>query len=261
MNILAVGDIVGSPGRFAVRHAVKGLKEKYKIDTMIFNAENAAHGNGITQKIVNELFEQGAAVLTMGNHTWAKKEIIDVYHKEKRIIRPANYPNGTPGNGSYVYNVGNIRIGVINLMGRVFMEPLESPFLVADREIESLKDNTDIILVDFHAEITSEKMALGWYLDGRVSAVWGTHTHIQTADSRVLTKGTGYITDLGMTGCVDSILGVKKEIIIEKFIKQLPIRFELEEHGQFQLNGAVFDIDETTGKCRNVTRISVSVYE
>ena len=261
MNILAIGDIVGRPGRFVVADNLNRLKQEYNISAVIANGENSAHGSGITQKVADELFNLGINVLTMGNHTWAKKEIVDILAKENRIVRPANYPAGTPGKGSTIFSVNGVRIGVINLMGRVNMEPLESPFIVGDNEIDKLRKETDLIMVDFHAETTSEKIALGWYFDGRATAVWGTHTHVQTADNRVLDKGTGYMTDLGMTGCVDSVLGVKKEIIIDKFVKQLPNKFEFAEKGQIQLNGAVFDIDENNGKCRKVNRISLSIYE
>lgn len=249
-----VGDIVGNAGRRGISDNIKSLKDEYKINFVIANGENAAGGNGITQKIANELFSYGINVLTMGNHVWDKKEILDFIDKEDRIIRPANYPPNTPGKGYNIFNVNGYKIGVISLSGRVFLSDLDCPFRVSKQIIDEIRKVTNIIIVDFHAEVTSEKLALGWYLDGQVSALCGTHTHVQTADERLLSNGTAYITDLGMTGPRDSVLGVETEIIINKFLTQLPSRFEVAK-GLYQFNGVVIDIDEETGLAKDIQRV------
>ena len=254
MRILFIGDIVGKPGREAVKRFLKPLQEEYKIDVTIANAENAAAGKGLTKEVAEELFKYGIQFLTMGNHVWDQREIMNFIDHEPRLIRPANYPVGAPGQGyGFIRTMGK-KIGVLNLSGRIFLPPLEDPFSGAIRWINQIKQETPIILLDFHAEATSEKVALGWFLDGKVSAVVGTHTHIQTADARVLPQGTAYITDVGMTGPRDSVLGVKKEIIINRFLTQLPAKFELAS-GPIQINAVILDIDEESGKARQIEAI------
>lgn len=255
MRILIIGDIVGRPGRIAVKETLPDLLNEMKIDFIVANAENAAGGNGITRETALELLNCGVNVLTMGNHVWDKKEIYTFIEKEHRIVRPANYPPGTPGVGVRVFLTGdNIKVGVINLSGRIFLSNLDCPFRAADRLIEEIRRETPVIIIDFHAEATSEKIALGTYLDGRVSAVVGTHTHVQTADETILPEGTGYITDLGMTGPRNGVIGVKKELVLEKFLTQMPVRFEVAE-GPYQFNAVVVDVDELTGACRDIRRI------
>lgn len=254
MNILFIGDIVGNPGRDAIKVFLKLLKEEYAIDLTIANAENAAGGKGLTKEIAEELFAVGIEFITMGNHVWDQRSIMKYIEEESRLIRPANYPIGAPGKGYGYIRVKGHKVGVLNLSGRVYLPPLEDPFSGAIRWTNEMRRETPILIVDFHAEATSEKVALGWFLDGKVSAVLGTHTHIQTADARVLHQGTAYITDVGMTGPRDSVLGVKKEVIINRFLTQLPAKFELAS-GPIQLNGVVLDIDEQTGKARRIIPI------
>ena len=255
MKILFIGDIVGKPGREAVKTLLPKIKKARKIDFICANGENAAGGSGLTPELADELFGYGVNVLTSGDHIWKRKEIIETLDQDNRILRPLNYPDGAPGFGSTVIEAaGGVKIGVICLVGRTFMEPVDCPFKKAKDEIEKLKKETGIILVDIHAEATSEKIALGWYLDGLVSAVVGTHTHVQTADERILPKGTAYITDLGMTGPHDSVIGRKIEQILTRFITQRPTRFEMAEEN-VQLQGAAIDIDEKTGKARSVERV------
>lgn len=256
MRVLFIGDIVGKPGREAIKRFLKPLQTDYKIDVTIANGENAAAGKGLTKDIAEELYNQGIQFLTMGNHVWDHRDIMNFIDSESRLIRPANYPVGAPGQGYGFIRTKGKKIGVLNLSGRVFLPPLEDPFSGAIRWINQIKQETPIIIVDFHAEATSEKVALGWFLDGKVSAVLGTHTHIQTADARLLQQGTAYITDVGMTGPKDSVLGVKKEIIINRFLTQLPAKFEL-ANGPVQLNAVVLDIDEETGKTRQIERIQL----
>ncbi|HZV80663.1 MAG TPA: TIGR00282 family metallophosphoesterase [Geobacteraceae bacterium] len=257
VNILFIGDIVGKPGRQAVSRELHRLVDRHCIDLVIANGENASGGFGITVDTARELFSMGVQFITTGNHVWDKKDAFDYLNREERIVRPANYPEGTPGKGSrIVLTPGEIGVAVINLEGRIFMNNLECPFKVADREIEKLSPNNRIIFVDFHAEATSEKTALGWYLDGRVSAVVGTHTHVQTADERILTNGTAYITDAGMTGAFDSVIGVRKDEPIQKFLTQLPAKFEVAKK-DIRLNGVVIQIDEATGKALFIERVNV----
>ncbi|MBR5235877.1 MAG: TIGR00282 family metallophosphoesterase [Clostridia bacterium] len=252
MNILAIGDIVGDAGTEMFLSNIDELKRQYAVDFCIVNGENACTGNGISRKKAEQLLEGGADVLTMGNHTFRQKEAAGLLAHNERIIRPLNYPAGTPGRGAYVYNAGGVRIGVVNLLGRIYMDYLDCPFQAVDKALESLK--ADLIFVDFHAEATSEKISMGWYLDGRVTAMFGTHTHVQTADAWVLPKGTGYITDLGMTGPIYSCLGVKKEITLERFKTCIPQRFEFAD-GKSRLCGALFCVDEATGKTLEVKSI------
>ncbi|AFQ44648.1 TIGR00282 family metallophosphoesterase [Desulfosporosinus meridiei] len=257
MHILFIGDIVGKPGREAIKRFLKPLQEKHQIDVTIANGENAAAGKGLTKEIADELYANGIEFLTMGNHVWDQRDIMNFIDRESRLIRPANYPVGAPGQGHGFIRTKGKKIGVLNLSGRVFLPSLDDPFSGAIRWINQIKQETSIIIVDFHAEATSEKVAMGWFLDGKVSAVIGTHTHIQTADARLLDQGTAYITDVGMTGPRDSVLGVKKEIIINRFLTQLPAKFEL-ANGPIQLNAVVLDIDEETGKARRIEAIQVT---
>lgn len=254
MRILLIGDIVGRAGRKAVKETLTTIRQELKLDMIVANGENAAGGNGITCEIAKDLFGFGVDVITSGNHIWDKKEIIPYIDREPRLLRPANYPSGTPGKGVGVYDINGIKVGIINLSGRVYLPSLDCPFRAADELINSICQQTNIILVDFHAEATSEKVALSWYLDGRVSAVVGTHTHIQTADERVLPGGTAYITDLGMTGPLHSVIGVKVDLVLQKFITQMPVRFEVAE-GPYQFNAVVVEVDDQTGKAGSIDRI------
>lgn len=237
---------------------VPKLKEKYRPAVTIINGENAAGGNGITKKIYKRFLQVGAQAVTLGNHTWANKEIFDFIDEEKNIVRPANFPEGTPGKGIVYIKVNDQEIAIINLQGRTFLTPIDCPFKKADELVESARKRTPYIFVDFHAEATSEKQAMGWYLDGKVSGVVGTHTHVQTADERILPNGTGFITDVGMTGPYDSILGVEKETIINRFISALPARFEVDKKGRNQLNGIVLTLDPSTGKATDIKRILIN---
>lgn len=227
MNILCIGDIVGRPGRNYLKKNLKSVIDEYNIDFVVANGENSAGGLGITQKTYNELIGMGIDVVTLGNHTWSKREILDFINSADRMIRPANYPDNNPGKGYIIVEKDDKKIGVINLCGRVFMEDNECPFTKMDYILTEIKNQCDIIIVDFHGEATSEKQALGWYLDGKVTAVFGTHTHIQTSDERILPQGTCYITDIGMTGPRDSVLGMQSDIIIKKFLTNMPARFEV----------------------------------
>lgn len=259
MKVLFIGDIVGSPGRDAIKKLLPGLAKEYKLKFIIANAENAAGGSGITPAVAEDLFACGIDVLTSGDHIWKKREVWEIINQEARILRPLNFPVGAPGNGSGVFQAkGGPKIGVINVNGRVFMEALECPFRTASAAVKDLSKDTKVIIVDIHAEATSEKVALGWYLDGKVSAVLGTHTHIQTADERILPQGTAYLTDAGMTGPYDSVIGRKVEDVLERFLTAIPTRFEVAS-GNLQLHGAVVDIDEKTGKAESIVRIQKKV--
>jgi metallophosphoesterase (TIGR00282 family) len=257
VKLLFIGDIIGKPGRQAVSRELHRLVDRHMVDLVIANGENAAGGFGITEETANDLYKCGIHVLTSGNHIWDKRESIDFINREEKLLRPANYPDGTPGRGSGLFvTAGGAKVAIINLEGRVFMNNLDCPFRTADREIERLRVETAIIFVDFHAEATSEKTSLGWYLDGRVSAMIGTHTHIQTADERILPNGTAYLTDAGMTGGIDSVIGVKKEEAITKFLSQLPVKFEIAKNN-LRLNGAVITVDELSGKAVAIERINI----
>ena len=261
MNILFVGDIVGKPGRELVRRGLRALVEEHEVDLVIANAENSANGFGITKEIGDTLLEWGVDVMTSGNHIWDKKEAIEYIASEPRLLRPANYPAGVPGRGSYVAQTGDGRaVGVINVMGRVFMLSIDDPFAVVQREIEAIRHRTRVIIVDFHAEATSEKIAMGWHLDGKVTAVFGTHTHVQTADERILPGGTAYLTDAGMTGPHDGIIGMEREPSLGRFLNAMPSRFE-PATGNPRLNGVVVQADDRTGRASAVTRISYSESE
>ena len=254
MNILFVGDIFGRPGRNAASRFIPKLIDERSVDFCIANGENAAGGFGLTVNIAHKLFNYGVDVITSGNHIWDRKEAESVLADSDRILRPANYPPGVPGSGSTYVNKNGVTVGVINLLGRIFMQPIDDPFRSADAIINNISSITDIIIVDFHAEVTSEKMAMGWYLDGRVSAVLGTHTHVMTADERILPKGTAFISDVGMTGPHDSIIGVHIEQSLERIRKQVPVRFSPAEDG-LKFSAVLLDIDETTGKARSIERI------
>jgi len=254
LNVLFIGDVVGNPGRKIIKQVLSELKRDYSIDFCIANGENAAGGNGITYVVAQELYKFGVDAITMGNHVWSKKEVLSFIECDPKIVRPANYPEGIPGNGSTIISNNKGKIGIINLMGRVYMEPIECPFKVADKEVEFLKNSVKIIIIDMHAEATSEKTALAWYLDGKVSSVIGTHTHVQTADERILPCGTSFITDVGMTGPYEGIIGVKRSTIIEKFITHMPVRFEIAK-GLVQFNAVVLNIDDITGKTLKIERI------
>jgi 2',3'-cyclic-nucleotide 2'-phosphodiesterase len=257
MNILFIGDIFGRPGRDIVKTIVPKLREKYAIDFCIANAENAAAGKGLTPDLVKELLTAQIDVLTGGNHIWHKKELIPIMDSEPRIIRPLNLPQGAPGYGSGIFTIQEkYSIAVVQLVGRVFLTCVDCPFQVMRRELSRLKQQTNLIIIDMHAEATSEKIAMGWYLDGEVSAVIGTHTHVQTADEQILPRGTAYITDVGMTGPHDSVIGVKKEIILKMFLTQLPVTHEVATDN-IKLHAIVISLDENTGKATNIIRLSI----
>lgn len=263
MIVLFLGDIIGNPGRKCIEKGLSILVEEEKADVIIANGENAAGGIGITPEISDYLLNLGIDVITSGNHIYKKKEIFDYLEKEPRLLKPANYPPDTPGNGVYIFSnkkTNSLEVAVFNLCGRVFIDNFDCPFRAADKIISFISQKTPIIILDFHAEVTSEKMAMGWYLDGRVSAVIGTHTHVQTADERVLPKGTAYISDVGMCGPRNSVIGVKKEIIVERFINMLPQRFNVADSDNW-INGAVIDIDEKSGKANSIKRISKKIYD
>ncbi len=252
-GILFLGDIVGQQGRKALRKFLPRLVQKYAPTIVIANGENAAGGVGITEEIGRELFLQ-ADVLTSGNHIWDKKEAVPYLDREPRLIRPANYPVGNPGRGSYIYQEGNgVKIAVLNLQGRVFMEAIDCPFRKADVEVDALRRETPVIIVDFHAEATSEKQALGWHLDGRVSAVIGTHTHVPTADEKILPGGTAYITDAGMAGGYHSVIGIRKEQALQKFLTGRPQRFEPSKEG-LVLTSVFIKVDCGTGKALSIKK-------
>src|SRR5437879_8299303 len=256
MRLLFIGDIVGRPGRDLVRRGLSAIVDHHSIDLVIANAENAAAGFGITREIGDQLLEWGVDVMTSGNHIWDKKEALDYIGTEPRLLRPANYPAGVPGNGSYLARSRDGRsVGVISLMGRVFMLNIDDPFSVVLREIDRLRERARIIFVDFHAEATSEKLAMGWYLDGKVAAGVGTHTHVQTADERILPKGTAYLTDVGMTGPHDSIVGVEIDAALNRFLTGLPARFE-PATGNPRLHATIVEANDRTGLATAVERLS-----
>lgn len=255
MKVLMIGDIFGKPGRRTVKQLLPQLRQLHQVDFIIANGENAAGGTGITSDTADELLSSGIDVLTMGNHVWDKKEVFDFIDMDSRILRPANYPPGTPGLGFNVFRAhNNLEVGVVNLSGRVFLGNLDCPFRTVEKILIYLKKKTPIIFVDFHAEVTSEKMAMGWYLDGKVTAICGTHTHIQTADARVLPGGTAYVTDLGMTGPRNSVLGVDAGLVIQKFLTQMPVKFEV-AGGPTQFNGVVIELNPNTGKASSITSL------
>ncbi|NOT21193.1 MAG: TIGR00282 family metallophosphoesterase [Nitrospiraceae bacterium] len=257
MKVLFIGDIFGEPGRRALARAVPRLVGQRQIDIVIGNGENAAGGFGITPELAEELFDLGLAVITTGNHAWDKKEILDYFPREPRLLRPANYPVGAPGQGSVVVeSAGGEKLGILQLMGRAYMPTLDCPFQTAKKELAALKKRTAAVIVDMHAEATSEKMAMGHYLDGEVVAVVGTHTHVQTADDQILPKGTAYLTDIGMTGPLHSVIGVKKELAIEKFLTGMPRRFEVAS-GPSVFCAVLLELDARLGKALSIERIRI----
>jgi len=261
MRVLFIGDIFGRPGREIARRAVPALIERESLDFVIANVENSTAGFGVTGDIADTILEYGVDVMTTGNHVWDKKEVLDYIPRQAKLLRPANFPAGVPGRGSYL---GRTRtgepIGVINVMGRIFMQPLDDPFTSVLKEIEALRAKARVIIVDFHAEATSEKIAMGWHLDGRATAVFGTHTHVQTADERILPKGTAYLTDAGMTGPHDSIIGVTTEVALGRFLNSMPVRFE-SATGPGRLNAVIVTADQATGRATAIERLNLSSEE
>ena len=256
MRILAVGDIVGEAGVRKLKEQLPKLKKEKNIDFVVTNGENSAGGMGITEKNFKDIIEAGTNVITMGNHTWGKKEIFN-FIEDARILRPANYPKGIPGKGKETYQCGNKKIVVMNLMGRVDINILtENPFLMAKDMVEEAQKEADIIIVDFHAEATAEKIAMGRYLDGKATIVFGTHTHVQTADEQILPNGTGYITDIGMTGPKDSVIGMDTQVSIKRFETALPEKYKLAE-GECMLNAVIFEIDDETNKVKSIERENI----
>lgn len=256
MKLLFIGDIVGKPGRKAVRYFLPRLRETLGLDFIVANGENSAGGSGITPATASEIFEAGVDVITCGDHLWDQREVVSLLNNEPRFVRPENYPEGTPGQGFCVQQIGDLPpIGVLNLQGQTFMKPIENPFYAADAAVDELREQTPIILVDMHAETTSEKIAMGRFLDGRVSAVIGTHTHVQTADEHIFPDGTAFLCDAGCTGPQESILGREIEPIIQRFLTYQPQRFAVASK-RVTLNGAVIDIDELSGKATSIERVS-----
>jgi metallophosphoesterase (TIGR00282 family) len=254
VKVLFIGDVTGKPGRRIVAARLSGLRRERGIDVVIANGENAAGGMGLTPDVAAELFAAGVDVLTGGNHIWKNREAYDLLDSDPRVLRPANYPAGAPGRGAAVLRTGGgVEIGVLNLEGRVFMQALDDPFRLAREQADLLRQSVPAVIVDFHAEATSEKVAMGWYLDGRVSAVIGTHTHVQTADERVLPQGTAYITDVGMTGPRDGVIGMDRDVILERFLTQLPARFQVAS-GAVQLNAVVVTI-APAGRAERIERV------
>ena len=256
MNILMVGDVFGDSGRAALSKLLPRIRQEHAIDLAVVNVENAASGFGVTPQMARQFLDQGADVMTSGNHIWDRREIVEFITRENLLLRPANFPEGTPGVGHVTVKAGPHRVGVLNLMGRVFMTPIDCPFRKADEVVPHLRREAAVILVDMHCEATSESQAMGWYLDGRVSAVVGTHRHVQTADERVLPGGTAYITDLGMTGPTEGVIGVDREIIINRFLHQMPARFEPAK-GPAALHGVVIVVDPESGRASEIRRLSI----
>lgn len=257
MKVLMIGDVVAKPGRVAVLERIQDLREQHQIDLAIMNAENLAGGFSVTPSLCEQLFATGIDVMTSGNHIFDKKEAVDYIRKQPRLLRPANYPPNTPGSGCWVGEVNGAKVAVLNVMGRVFMPPVDDPFRAIDQLLKALPEDAKVRLVDVHAEATSEKVAMGWFLDGRVSAVVGTHTHVQTADERILPEGTAYLSDLGMTGSYAGVIGMNKADVIARFTSVTAKRAE-HSSGQVRICAAVIDVDETTGRARTIERLSLS---
>ncbi len=261
MRILFIGDIVGSPGRRAIEELVPKITKRENLDFVIANGENTAAGSGLTSALADQLLSYGIDVITSGDHIWKRKEMVESLGSDRRVLRPANYPPGAPGFGYGIFeSKSGVNVGVINLVGRVFMQAVECPFRTVKEIVDKIKDKVRIIIVDMHAEATSEKIALGYFLDGQVSAVLGTHTHIQTADEKILSGGTAFISDVGMTGPFDGVIGRKKEQIIRRSLSQLPTKFEMAE-GDIQLHGAIIDIDDKTGRANSIKRVQEKLGE
>ncbi|HUC90895.1 MAG TPA: TIGR00282 family metallophosphoesterase [Paenibacillus sp.] len=259
MKVLFIGDIVGNTGRSALKQVLPSLTSKYNPHIVIVNGENAAAGRGITAQIAREFFEWGVHGITMGNHTWDNKDIFEWIDEEPRIVRPANFPEA-PGRGSALIKANGKTLGIVNLQGRTFLPPIDCPFRKADELVGSLRKQTPCVLVDFHAEATSEKIAMGWYLDGRVSIVVGTHTHVQTNDDTILPQGTAYLTDSGMVGSKEGVLGMERTAVEHRFLTQLPVRFTVDE-GKWQFHGLLADLDESTGKAKSLMKIRLTEEE
>jgi metallophosphoesterase (TIGR00282 family) len=258
MRLLFIGDIVGSPGRRIVHDRLQDIVAQRSVDLVIANAENSAAGFGITPKIAEDLIALGISVLSGGNHIWDRKEIFEYFPHQPRLLRPANFPPGSPGSGLYVGEKSETKFAVLNLQGRTFMTPIDDPFRTAAAELEKIPPDVKVILVDMHAETTSEKQAMGWFLDGRVSAVVGTHTHVATADARILPGGTAFITDVGMTGPHDSVIGMEKDPIIRRFQDALPARFSVAE-GNVQMNTVFIDVNPEDGRALNIERVTFHI--
>lgn len=256
MRFLIIGDVIGKPGRKIVGDKLKEIKKKYTIDGVIVNGENSAGGLGITPETCEELLYYGIDVITTGNHIWDKKEILPYIDTQEKLLRPLNYPPGVPGYGSILLNNNHQKWAVINLSGRVFMSPLDCPFQAVDKELEILRKETNIILIDFHAEATSEKIAFGWYCDGRVSCVVGTHTHVVTADEKILPGGTAYITDIGMTGAHQSVIGIETKQILSRFLTQIPVKYTVAKEDVI-LNSVIVEVDDQTGKSLSISRFAL----
>lgn len=259
MKVLFIGDVVGTAGIHMVEQYVPLLKKKYKPQVTVINGENAASGRGITEDIYKRLLKAGADVITMGNHTWDNRDIFEFIDTADKLIRPANFPvDTTPGKGMHFVKVNQVELAVINMQGRVFMSDLDDPFRKVDELIEEAQKRTSLIFMDFHAETTSEKQAMGWYVDGRVSAVVGTHTHIQTNDARILKDGTAYLTDAGMTGPYDGLLGMKRDQVLRRFLTNLPTRFEVDEDGRTQLSGCILELNDLDGTAKSIRPILIN---
>ncbi|MCX6088942.1 MAG: TIGR00282 family metallophosphoesterase [Candidatus Atribacteria bacterium] len=257
MRFLIVGDIVGKPGRRIAAEKIEKIKKSHSIDAVIANGENSAGGLGITPETCEELLRCGIDVLTSGNHIWDKKEILGYIDRQEQLLRPLNYPPGVPGRGYLIHQSNHVKWAVVNVSGRVFMNPLDCPFQSIDRVLPEIQNETKIIVIDFHAEATSEKIAFGWYTDGRVSCVVGTHTHVITADERILPGGTAYITDIGMTGAHDSVIGIEVQQIVDRFLTQIPVKYTVAKENVI-LNGVVVEIDDKTGKAISISRLSLT---
>jgi 2',3'-cyclic-nucleotide 2'-phosphodiesterase len=257
MKILMLGDVVAKPGRVAVLDRLQDLREQHQIDLALMNAENVAGGFSITPSLADQLFRAGVDIMTSGNHIFDKREAIDYISTQPRLLRPANYPPGTPGSGVWTGEIKGVKVAVINLMGRVFMPPSDDPFRVVDSLLTTISPDTKVRIVDMHAEATSEKVAMGWFLDGRVSAVLGTHTHVQTADERILPQGTAYLTDLGMTGSYAGVIGMEKADVITRFTSVIGKRAEHAKGGA-RICGAVIDVDEESGRSRKIERLNLA---
>ncbi|CAH0346112.1 TIGR00282 family metallophosphoesterase [Bacillus sp. CECT 9360] len=258
MKLLFVGDVVGSPGRDMLKEYLPKIKEKYRPHITVVNGENAAGGRGITENIYREFLEWGAQAVTLGNHAWDNRDIFEFIESAKYLVRPANFPAGTPGEGLKFLKWNTFEIAIINLQARTFMPPLDCPFVKAEELVAEARKRTPIIFVDFHGEATSEKQAMGWFLDGKVSAVVGTHTHVQTTDNRILPNGTAYLSDVGMTGPYDGVLGMEREAVIHRFLTSLPVRFEVPKEGRTVLSATIIDIDEKTGQSKKIERILIN---
>ncbi len=256
MKVLMIGDVVARPGRLAVLERIQDLREQHAVDLVVMNAENVAGGFSITPRLADELFANGIDVMTSGNHIFDKREVIPYIEKQPRLLRPANYPPGTPGKGMWTGEVRGVQVAVLSLMGRVFMPPADDPFRTADELINSLAPEVKVRLVDMHCEATSEKSAMGWFLDGRASAVVGTHTHVQTADERILPNGTAYLTDIGMTGSYSGVIGMDRQDVIARFTTVTTRRAE-HSTGDVRICAALIDIDEATGRAREISRLSL----